>query len=331
MVSSPKTPTPPDPKATASAQTATNIGTAIATQRGSMVNQETPYGALNYDQTGTYQYTDPNGGLVHDIPTYTATQSFTPVGQELVDREQSTQLNLAKLGETQSARLQGVLDTPIELNNEAAESRLMDLGRKRLDPMFNEQQDRLDQRLADRGIGMDSDAYSRQQRDFNYGRNDAYNQLALTGRGQAMNELLTERNQPINEIIGLMSGSQVQQPQFTSAPSFNPATVDYAGLVNQNYQQRAAAAQNGGSDMGGLFAAGASLAPLAFAAFSDRRLKRDIQRIGELTYGLPVYLYRYLWSDAWQVGVMAQEALRVRPDAVMTTPSGYLAVNYGAL
>lgn len=66
-------------------------------------------------------------------------------------------------------------------------------------------------------------------------------------------------------------------------------------------------------------------------AFSDRRLKTDIERIGEREDGLGIYLYRYLWSPVRFIGVMAQEVLNVKPEAVIHTPSGFLAVNYGAL
>jgi hypothetical protein len=65
--------------------------------------------------------------------------------------------------------------------------------------------------------------------------------------------------------------------------------------------------------------------------FSDIRLKRDIRRIGAMASGLSIYSYRYVWSDEPQIGVMAQEALRVKPEAVMLHPSGYLMVNYGLL
>ena len=64
-------------------------------------------------------------------------------------------------------------------------------------------------------------------------------------------------------------------------------------------------------------------------AFSDRRLKTDIERIGEREDGLGVYVYRYLWSPARFIGVMAQEVLKVKPEAVIHMPNGFMAVNYG--
>jgi hypothetical protein len=64
---------------------------------------------------------------------------------------------------------------------------------------------------------------------------------------------------------------------------------------------------------------------------SDIRLKRDITRVGQLESGLPLYRYRYLWSDQVYVGVMAQEVADVAPDAVVKGDDGYLRVNYVSL
>jgi hypothetical protein len=67
------------------------------------------------------------------------------------------------------------------------------------------------------------------------------------------------------------------------------------------------------------------------AFFSDRRLKTDIEQVGMLAEGIPLYRFRYIWGDDVFVGVMAQDLLAVRPDAVVMTSSGYYAVNYAAL
>lgn len=81
-------------------------------------------------------------------------------------------------------------------------------------------------------------------------------------RGQYMNEKFALRNQPLNETTALLSGSQVNMPNFAvNQPSMLP-TTDIAGLINANYNQRAAnAAQEsafGQSLMGGLFGLGGS-------------------------------------------------------------------------
>ncbi|WP_420377127.1 tail fiber domain-containing protein [Sinorhizobium medicae] len=68
-------------------------------------------------------------------------------------------------------------------------------------------------------------------------------------------------------------------------------------------------------------------APTGLAA-RDRRLKRDIARLAELANGLGVYHFRYLWSDDVFVGVVVQEALGVRPEAVVTGQDGFIRVIY---
>lgn len=66
------------------------------------------------------------------------------------------------------------------------------------------------------------------------------------------------------------------------------------------------------------------------AMLSDRRLKADIERLPGCLGGAAVYRYRYLWDEPGTVrmGVMAQEA---PPEAVLVTPDGWLAVDYGRL
>ncbi|MCU1273067.1 MAG: hypothetical protein JWO48_498, partial [Bryobacterales bacterium] len=65
---------------------------------------------------------------------------------------------------------------------------------------------------------------------------------------------------------------------------------------------------------------------------SDTRLKRDIALMGRRQDGLGIYSYRYLWSDAVYVGVIAQEVALVYPNAVVRDPlNGYLGVDYARL
>src|SRR5262249_29878414 len=64
---------------------------------------------------------------------------------------------------------------------------------------------------------------------------------------------------------------------------------------------------------------------------SDIRLKRDITKLAQLDNALSLYRFRYLWSDTFYVGVMAQEVERVVPDAVSRGDDGYLRVNYDRL
>ena len=61
--------------------------------------------------------------------------------------------------------------------------------------------------------------------------------------------------------------------------------------------------------------------------FSDRRLKTDIEKIGQTGEGHPKYRFRYRWDapEVRRIGVMADEV----PDfLVVTGPDGYKRVNY---
>jgi hypothetical protein len=215
----------------------------------------------------------------------------------------------------------------------------MELGSARLNPQFARDEESLRTRLSNSGITAGSDAWNAEMQRFGQTKNDAMNSLLLSGRSQANQELLTERNQPINEISALMSGSQVSNPSFTSTPQTNVGGVDYAGMVANNYnaqndQYKAQLAQQN-AQMGGMFGLGGTLAggvmkygmnPLAW---SDRRLKSDIELVGVTNYGLP--LYEYTINGERQRGVMADEVLKVMPEAVVMQPNGFYMVNYRML
>ena len=130
-----------------------------------------------------------------------------------------------------------------------------------------------------------------------------------------------------------MSGSQVSNPASMSGPTpqTQVAGVDYAGLVNQNYQQQLAQQQGAWGGIGGLFGSvlGAAGQAGGFGAlFSDERLKTDIRRVGKTDGGIPVYTYRYLGEGPVHMGVMAQDVEKVHPEAVQEHESGFKMVRY---
>jgi hypothetical protein len=57
-------------------------------------------------------------------------------------------------------------------------------------------------------------------------------------------------------------------------------------------------------------------------------LKQDIVLVGRLDNGLGLYSFRYRDDPQTYVGVMAQDAQMVRPDAVTRGRDGYLRVRY---
>ncbi|HUT57276.1 MAG TPA: tail fiber domain-containing protein [Phycisphaerae bacterium] len=71
---------------------------------------------------------------------------------------------------------------------------------------------------------------------------------------------------------------------------------------------------------GGMLSAAGGL----LGGLSDRRLKENIDKVGELYDGTPIYRFTYLGSPQYQIGVMADE---VTPDAV-TEFNGVKFVDY---
>lgn len=335
----PSTPAPtpaPDPVATAQAQSGLNRDTAQTQQLTNMVNQVGPDGSLTYSPTGSNSFVDSTGKTV-TIPQFTATTALSAGQQGIYDTNQVTQQNIATIGKNQSEKIGGVLGTNLTLGNEATEARLMDLGLKRLTPQFAANEEALRTRLANSGIRAGSQAWNAEIGRLGETKNDAINQLLLTGRGQANQEILAERNQPINEITALLSGSQVSSPTFQNTPTTNVAGVDYTGLVQSNYASQVAQAQAAANAknqsnqamLGGLFGlagAGASM----FKFTSDRRAKWNIQPIDGVTLdnGLQVYGFHYLGSHEPHLGLMADEVEIVHPEAVAMGAHGFKVVDY---
>lgn len=72
---------------------------------------------------------------------------------------------------------------------------------------------------------------------------------------------------------------------------------------------------------------GGAAAP-ALAVGSDRRLKRNIERVGYSPSGIPQYKFQYLDHDTIYHGVMAQDLETLAPEALVTREDGMFAVYY---
>jgi len=153
-------------------------------------------------------------------------------------------------------------------------------------------------------------------------------------RQQALQEALALRVQPLNETAALISGEQVRMPTLAPVPQVGLQPPDYQGAVAANYAGQMAGYNARLAQIGAQNAAlGNLLGTLGGAAiwkWSDRRLKRDVMRIGTGRYGLPLYVWRYVWGGSG-IGYMADEVTLVRPDAVRIGADGFARVNYGAL
>jgi hypothetical protein len=153
-------------------------------------------------------------------------------------------------------------------------------------------------------------------------------------RQQAIAEQMQRRGMSLNEMNALLSGQQVNMPNM---PSFVAAqrseTPNILGATQMGYDAALGAynAQQAGAanTMGGLFSLGSSALQAAPFMFSDKRLKRNIKRVG--THPIGVGIYDYTMLGYAQRGVIAQEVQSVRPDLVTRHANGYLMVNYGGM
>lgn len=322
-----------------------------------MVDQYNPWGSVTYSQIGnaftpgtgigteTYFFNPQTGEYSSNAqegweqvqgvltPRYRQDTNLSGTQQNIFDRSQQAELNLAQLAADQSGFLGNYLNEPFEYTNRDAETWAYDLASPRILQQQQQNEAALRATLANKGIREGSAAWNAEMARMTNANTDQLNQLALTGRAQGFAEAMAQRNQPINEITALLSGSQVSNPATMSgaAPSVGLAGVDYSGLVNQNYQQQLNAYQSRMGGIGGLFGSvlGAAGQAGGFGAlFSDRRLKTDIRRVGQTDGGVPIYVYRYGNMGPFLMGVMADEIEAINPEAVIEHVSGFKMVDY---
>ncbi|GAB4063944.1 tail fiber domain-containing protein [Ancylobacter sonchi] len=355
-----------------------------------MVNQQTPYGSLTFDQTGqsftpsetggqqyyynastgeystaphytsqstttevpratigggsrlgqspltrtqTSQVLDPawqDVGKGFMTPQYTATTTLSPEQQAILDQTQAANLNLGTLANERSAFLKDYLSQNVDLSTAGLKNYIDQNWATDFNTEQDRQQGTVRSQLINAGIRPGTPAYDQAMSEFAKNRSSGYDRLLSDTYGQAANFLMTERNQPLNEISALLGGSQIQNPNFVSTPQTQVGGVDYAGLVADQY---AAEQQASSSAMGGIF--GLLSAPFKLGSgagllTSDRRLKRDIERIGAVGR-LPWYRFNYVWDlpcVAPREGFMSDDVRQIAPHAVVADADGFDAVDY---
>lgn len=209
----PSPPPAPDYAGAATATAAGNLESAKYATAANRVNQYSPYGSSTYTQGNPGSDTDPQWR--QDI-------NLSPVGQQLLDYANESALGL---GEQQGQALGRVNDTlaqPLNMSGaQDATDQAYSQITARLDPEWAQQEQLQEAKLRNQGLVPGGEAYDNAMRVFNQGRNDAYTQA----RTQAMNFApqtyqldVAGRNQPLNELNALRTGSQVTNPQFGQVP-----------------------------------------------------------------------------------------------------------------
>ncbi len=167
----------------------------------------------------------------------------------------------------------------------------------------------------------------------------SYFNASQARRASQMNEMYARANQPLQQINALMSGSQVQNPNFVNAPSSQIPVTDVAGIINRNYDQQSnnfnSQQQSANALVGGLMGMGANIYR------SDERTKKNIRKVGTVfstnvadkpgmgsvigeRKQLPIYEYAYKDDPDEQrhVGPMAQDVEKIDKGAVLHDREG---------
>jgi len=354
--STPSAPASPDPAYVSQQQTQSNVNTAVANGYLNRVNQYGPTGSKTYDIRGTQNV----GGV--EVPLWNETTTLSPDQQRIYDSQTKLTQGTSDLANQYVGRIGEATANPYSYDglapapqyNEAYRQQQRDAIIQRNQPQMQRDQEALNQRLANQGISLGSEAWRAAQDDYNRARNDfrlgadiqagssAAQQYGLEAntRDRAIQEMTNLRTQPINEVATLLgTGTGVQNPQFSQVAQTQVAPTDVSGNYWNAYQgslaQQKMAMDQQNATTGGLFglggtalAAGAKYG-LPLLMGSDIRMKENVRRVGYTDDGQPLYFYTYKSDpNTPHVGLMAQDVEKIRPDAVVEI-DGMKYVDYG--
>jgi len=263
--SSPSTPTPPDPVKTAQAQSVANKEAVRESALMNQINQVTPYGGVKY-----------SGEIGGDDRT--VTQFLSPDQQAMLDASSAAGLQFGDIAQKQLGAVAERFASPVVYGQppptagQEAYQRAYDAIIERNQPLLERQRKAELTRLSNQGLDQGGEAYSNAMLDQNRRENDfgvAAQQAAMGQQAQqfdldsrsyqqAIQAQLGQRQAPLNELSALMSGSQIQNPQFLNTGQYNVArahlmraTYDsYNAQANAVAQQQAAAAQRAAGTAG---------------------------------------------------------------------------------
>ena len=196
---------------------------------------------------------------------WTVRQYLSPEQQQLLDYQNKTSIGLGELTGTGLNYVKGMLQDPFTTKNlpslgiNAGET-YQDAYMRRLQPQIQQSRDALQQRLANQGIDIGSEAYQRamfqqdqRENDLLLGATTQGFGTGLSARQQGFTEAAYQRNEPLNTLNAVRTGAQVTNPTFVSVPQ--QATTKGADLLGAataegNYNTASAnAAQAGQAGM----------------------------------------------------------------------------------
>jgi hypothetical protein len=256
-------PPPPDYAGAAQQTAAGNLEAARAAAAANRVNQYTPYGNLIYSQnrgfnqqgfdaaTKEYQLKKANAEKANNpeealkevyAPNaadfylnspdggWAATTTLSPEQQKLLDIQNRTSIGMGNLQNKGLDYVENMISQPFDTSKlpqfgiNAGEN-YSDAIMRRLQPQLQMEQKSFDQRMANQGIPVGSEAYQNARRIFDMGQNDRLVSaqtggidVGMRANQQGFNQLGYMRNEPINTLNAIRSASQVTNPTFQSVP-----------------------------------------------------------------------------------------------------------------
>ena len=220
--------------------------------------------AYNQARQSYHPQTDEYGNVLNPMPTapnyadfmsrpdpdsgWTATQTLSPEQQQLLDYQNKTSLGLGQLSQKGLGYVSEMLDNPFDVSALPStgfnpSQTYQDAYMQRLAPQLQQGREQLQQQLANKGIDIGSTAYDRAMQTQAQRENDLLLGATTQGFGvgqQARQSALQEqaylRNEPLNTLSAVRTGSQVTGPQFVnSAQQATTAGPDLLGAAQMGY------------------------------------------------------------------------------------------------
>lgn len=265
----PSVPAAPDYAGAAKATSEADLQMAREALKANRPNQFTPWGNTQWTQ-------NPDGSWEQRV-------SLTPDTQTALNNQQGIQSGMSGQALSMLPQVRDAVGTPFDMSRISempdlgfgAVQNIQDSVMARLNPQLDRRRQNIEAQLATQGITRGSEAWGNAQQDLGMAENDAFSQALqqamgaydtitnrqVQGRQQGLQEQAWLRSLPINELNAVLTGQQVQNPQFSNFT--NQATTkgaDMFGAANASgnyatdvYNQQAASRDN---MISGLFSLG---------------------------------------------------------------------------
>jgi len=205
-------------------------------------------------------------------------------------------------------------------DRQRVEQALFDRAMSYARPEMERSREALEERLANQGIPIGSEAYTSEMDRLGRQQGLTTSNLlreAISGGGNEQSRLfgmdVTRRGIQSNELGQALGGiAGFRTPSAMPQNQVQMPAADVMGMYAQKDAQNQA--KKGGAT--GLAGTLGSAALLSGAIPCERRLKRNITKVGKYK-DHNIYYFQYKDSDAWHVGPMADEVAEIKPSAIM--------------